>query len=215
MENKYTKWYYNIIDFAKTKLRSKQLEYYEKHHIIPRSLGGKNVKENLVLLTPKEHYICHLLLTKMCSCSKNKHKMAWALHRLRNTKHEFYTSRAYSLVRKIHAKQVSLMLSDRRLSEYTKSQISKSNIGKSKIRTKEHNEKIGATQRGKPRKYFQKEGNPNYKGPILQLDKNGNIIQEYSGINEIINAGFTPDVYAVIRGIQKTHKGYYWKWKNQ
>lgn len=38
--------------------------YFEKHHIIPRSLGGKNTKDNLVLLTGKEHYIVHHLLSK-------------------------------------------------------------------------------------------------------------------------------------------------------
>ena len=39
--------------------------YIEKHHIIPKSCGGSNKKENLVALTAKEHFICHLLLTKM------------------------------------------------------------------------------------------------------------------------------------------------------
>lgn len=37
----------------------------EEHHIIPRSLGGTDDKPNLVKLTAKEHFICHLLLTKM------------------------------------------------------------------------------------------------------------------------------------------------------
>lgn len=37
--------------------------YYEKHHILPRCLNGSNDKENLVLLTAREHYICHKLLT--------------------------------------------------------------------------------------------------------------------------------------------------------
>lgn len=36
--------------------------YYEKHHIIPTCLGGSNTKENLVLLTPEEHFDAHLLL---------------------------------------------------------------------------------------------------------------------------------------------------------
>jgi hypothetical protein len=38
--------------------------YTERHHILPRSLGGKN-KNNLVSLTAREHFICHLLLTKI------------------------------------------------------------------------------------------------------------------------------------------------------
>lgn len=37
----------------------------ERHHIIPRSMGGKDDAGNIVLLTPKQHYIAHLLLFKM------------------------------------------------------------------------------------------------------------------------------------------------------
>jgi hypothetical protein len=38
---------------------------YEKHHIMPRSLGGKDVKDNMVFLSPREHYVAHLLLAKI------------------------------------------------------------------------------------------------------------------------------------------------------
>lgn len=40
-------------------------EYSEKHHIIPRCLGGTDEVTNLVSLTPEEHYLCHLLLVKI------------------------------------------------------------------------------------------------------------------------------------------------------
>ena len=36
--------------------------YYELHHIVPRSLGGQDTEDNLVMLTAREHYIAHLLL---------------------------------------------------------------------------------------------------------------------------------------------------------
>lgn len=39
--------------------------YIEEHHILPRSLGGGDSKDNLVKLTAREHFICHLLLTKL------------------------------------------------------------------------------------------------------------------------------------------------------
>lgn len=39
--------------------------YTEVHHILPRSLGGDNSKKNLVRLTAREHFICHLLLTRI------------------------------------------------------------------------------------------------------------------------------------------------------
>lgn len=39
--------------------------YYENHHIIPKCMNGTNDGENLVLLTPEEHYLAHLLLIKI------------------------------------------------------------------------------------------------------------------------------------------------------
>lgn len=39
--------------------------YVEKHHIIPRCLGGPDEKSNIVILTPEEHYVAHQLLVKM------------------------------------------------------------------------------------------------------------------------------------------------------
>lgn len=39
--------------------------YYEKHHIVPRCLGGKDTLSNIVKLTPEEHYLAHLLLCKI------------------------------------------------------------------------------------------------------------------------------------------------------
>lgn len=39
--------------------------YVEKHHIIPKSLGGSDDKENLVKLSAREHFIAHLLLAKI------------------------------------------------------------------------------------------------------------------------------------------------------
>lgn len=35
---------------------------YEKHHILPRSLGGSDDETNLVYLTYREHYIAHRML---------------------------------------------------------------------------------------------------------------------------------------------------------
>lgn len=36
--------------------------YVESHHIVPRCLGGGDGAENLILLTPEDHYFAHLLL---------------------------------------------------------------------------------------------------------------------------------------------------------
>lgn len=58
----YKKIYNNLIERAK----QREINFYvEKHHIIPRCLGGKDIDENLVSLTPEEHYLAHQLLVKI------------------------------------------------------------------------------------------------------------------------------------------------------
>lgn len=37
-------------------------EYRERHHILPRALGGGDELGNLISLTPEDHYFAHLLL---------------------------------------------------------------------------------------------------------------------------------------------------------
>lgn len=37
----------------------------EVHHIIPRCIGGRDIEENLVKLSYREHYFCHYLLMKI------------------------------------------------------------------------------------------------------------------------------------------------------
>ena len=64
----YRKAYMSIISKAIKENRSKDNNvYYELHHILPKSLFPlwKTKKSNLVLLTAREHFICHKLLTKI------------------------------------------------------------------------------------------------------------------------------------------------------
>ena len=77
----YSKVYNRIIARGKERGHDKKkLEgYYEAHHILPKCLGGDDSKENLVLLTAKEHFICHLLLEKMYP---NEKGLALAAYRL-------------------------------------------------------------------------------------------------------------------------------------
>ena len=77
-QNKYTNIYYSIIERSRDRLIT---GYCEKHHVIPQSLGGTNDPNNIVKLTAREHFICHLLLTRMVE-GTNKSKMyqaAWMM----------------------------------------------------------------------------------------------------------------------------------------
>ena len=75
--NKYTNIYFRLID--KCQSRVKPDGYTERHHIIPRCLGGTDDSDNLVVLTAREHFICHRLLTKMVE-GRAKFQMEHALY---------------------------------------------------------------------------------------------------------------------------------------
>lgn len=83
INNKYLCWYTNIINRAVSQNRKHQFKTYEKHHIVPKSIGGSDDKSNLVLLTFKEHFVCHHLLTKFTQGS-DKSKMIFAFWGMSN-----------------------------------------------------------------------------------------------------------------------------------
>ena len=78
----YEKLYTNLIltrqQFNRVKCNDGSLE---RHHILPKCLGGTNNKDNLILLTPREHFIAHWLLYKMYT-GKAKAKMAYAFFKM-------------------------------------------------------------------------------------------------------------------------------------
>jgi hypothetical protein len=74
IQNKYTKIYYDIVARA---ISRELTGYCESHHIIPKSMGGDDSPENIVSLTAREHFLCHLLLTKM-TAGADKSKMSQA-----------------------------------------------------------------------------------------------------------------------------------------
>lgn len=59
----YLKIYNDFISNRKIKQTVSNL--YETHHIIPRSLGGTDDANNLIKLTPEEHFFAHRLLAKI------------------------------------------------------------------------------------------------------------------------------------------------------
>jgi len=100
IDNKYTHWYYSIINCAQNRQLSKDT-YSEKHHIIPRSLGGTNQNHNIVRLTAREHFVCHLLLTKMVD-GQERFKMLSAVTRFQQSRkyqYRIFTSWEYQKIR--------------------------------------------------------------------------------------------------------------------
>lgn len=60
-------------------------KYSERHHIVPRCMGGTNDEENLIYLTYEEHYKAHQLL---CEKYPGHRGLISALWRMSNGNHE-------------------------------------------------------------------------------------------------------------------------------
>ena len=78
LENRYTAIYYKIIERARSrKLLREKNDGMQRHHILPKCMGGSNTADNLVLLTYKEHRVCHRLLINMTT-GQDQFKMTYA-----------------------------------------------------------------------------------------------------------------------------------------
>jgi hypothetical protein len=77
--------YIQIYNQIITRAKNRVIEgYTERHHIIPRCMGGTNDKGNLVDLTAREHYICHKLLCEIHPTNKKLKYAYWAMCNLSN-----------------------------------------------------------------------------------------------------------------------------------
>ena len=105
----------------------------EKHHILPKSMGGTNDEENIVFLTPKEHYVAHHLLWKIHK-NREMHFAFWLLATKCSNRKEKgsynVNSRTYQLLKEQHSKEVSLIHKGKVRSIETRQKASTSLKGK-------------------------------------------------------------------------------------
>ena len=126
----YSLLYEKLIQKAKD--RNFALTVCEKHHIVPKSMGGSNKKDNIVSLSPKEHYVAHHLLWKIHK-NKEMHYAFWLMV-TRATKYGLrdytVTSRVYEIAKTEHSKQASILMTGRKRSAETLKKASESLKGK-------------------------------------------------------------------------------------
>mgnify|MGYP001577788546 CR=1 FL=1 len=218
----YLKTYNQIIERAKTR----QIEgYKEKHHIIPKCLGGLDDKENLVELTAREHFLCHHLL---CKTYPENIKLWYALFLMATNKNKRIGQR--------------YLISSRTYKRIKEEWINKAKGRKKpegfgeRLKSKEKNRKIGlANSKPKPKGFGEAHskkmlgiskpegfGNivtKNKSKCIIQYDLNDNFIKEWFNAVEAgkylkINKN---QINAVARGNTpyKTAGGYKWKYKDE
>ena len=189
IDNKDTKWYYNIIVAARA--RATTFGYTEKHHIIPKSLGGTNDCGNLVTLTTKEHYICHRLLVKMTD-GLSKKKMRYALYCLTHVKNANQQFRHSPYFRKLEEFKTQWRESikgrpahnkGKTMSNEQKEKLRNANLGKpSYIRSDETLKKMSAARKGKPIPKLQGRVS-NRKGIPMSVEQKEKIRQSCLGKN--------------------------------
>jgi hypothetical protein len=129
----YKKIYNGIIEKRILNKLSKDV-YGETHHITPKCLGGGNDEKNLIRLTAREHFICHLLLSEMFPKETFEwYKMNHALKMMYSSSSEhsrYFNNRMYELKRIDFSKTMSWSQSGEKNSQYgrTKSDETKEKI---------------------------------------------------------------------------------------
>lgn len=140
----YQKIYNNLIDRA---IRRISEGYVEKHHIIPRCLGGSDDKENIVNLYPEEHYLAHLIL---CKINKGNSKLLYAAMNMASgamINNGKRNNKAYGWLRKQYAKSMSGDNNPNRRNPNIQKEAAKKRIGQK--RTEETKARMSAAQKGR------------------------------------------------------------------
>lgn len=156
----YWKRYKKFIIAIKLKNRQ-ELNYSEKHHIIPRSINIELDKEesNIIKLSAREHYLAHYILTKCFINSKYKRKMYFAFNLFVYGKNNCNHKKEYKISSRAYH-YIKMNKDLRKHTEEEKQKISKANKGnKSKLGLKDSKEtKLLKSKAGKNRIYTKQTG---------------------------------------------------------
>lgn len=152
-------------DTLNERARNRVLEgYTERHHVVPRCMGGSDNANNIVRLTAEEHYVAHQLLVKIYP---ENNKLIYAANMMSVGR---INNRKYGWLKKKHAKVVSENMKARyaagfenpsrrpevrkKISEAAKAraQAGPSPL-KGRILSKEMREKLSKASKGKKKNY--------------------------------------------------------------
>lgn len=133
----YQKIYNSIIELSQNRKIS---GYTEKHHIIPKCIGGSNDSDNIAILSAREHFICHYILTKFID--NDKIILAFNMMRSNKTENRYMNSRLFESVKIKYSKVISKIHKNKTVSQETRDKISNN---------KERRDKISKALKGKPR----------------------------------------------------------------
>lgn len=189
----YKKHYNLLIERARNR---DLIGYYEKHHIVPRCLGGTDDKANLVCLTPEEHYLAHLLLTKIYLGHFGLIKAAHIMSVHNSVKR--VNNKKYGWLRRNFSKAQKQFYKDK--NNHPKGMKGKKHSSETIEKIKKASQKISTMKSKK----------------VYQWDKHGNLIKEYASISDAAKELNTSpsNIKYCCEGKFKHVKTYLWSYKN-
>lgn len=200
----YKKIYNRIVENALN--REIPETYTEKHHIIPKCLGGSDDCSNIAILTCREHIICHILLAKIYP---HNYKILYAMTAMTMNANgnRTVTARQLAFSRESLIKAASMRPPTRGMlgKRHTKESIEKisNNTRKAMLgmkQSKSHIENKAITKRK----------------PVMKVDiKTGDSVI-FQSIAQASREGFKPSAISrCCNGKNKTHKGFYWSFTDK
>ena len=137
-----------IYDALIERARQRELKdvYFEKHHVVPKCMGGSNDRENIVKLLAREHFISHELLVQI---HPNKKELLYSFNLMCNSDKYGMTNKKYEWIKiKLHEAMSGKNSPNfgKKATEKTKKKMSKVRIGI--IVSDETKQKLSELQRG-------------------------------------------------------------------
>jgi hypothetical protein len=217
----YQRIYDQIIDRARKEQRTKQQElYYESHHIVARCMGGLNKKENLILLTAREHFVVHWLLARAYPSSKGLAKAFDAMCTLKKSYQQRYTpsSRAISEAKELsnRARRVTC-LNANTIEKRTATRMQRGNYKRTEesvqkgIQTRrERNSYVGRSFSQEHREKLSIKK----RRAILRFDLTGQLVETHTSLSSAANTlGISiSGISRALTGKVPNYKGFIWKY---
>lgn len=181
-------------------------EYHERHHIIPKCLGGSNDKSNLIDLFAREHFIAHRLLALENPNKKQLTYSWWMMSYMKsNKKQKRYklTPEEYEESRTAFSKAMSAARIGYKPSAETRRKIGEAGKGKSHLHTDETKRILSENHSGAK--------HPRARS-VIQYDISGNFIRVWDyakQVEEQINIRYS-NILECCKGKRATAGGFRW-----
>lgn len=200
--------------------------YVEKHHILPKSMGGSDEKENLVYLTAREHFVAHFLLAK--HYGENQWFAIW---RMQYYQSKYYlNSKLFEIARKYAAEQKSKEMKSNNPNNFdgVKEKQKINNAMKNPIHRKKWNELMTgdnhprrknpekwAHLKGVKRNIITPTGKDHHNARAVKCIETGEVFDTITMASQWLkNKGKNGETGNIVTGIQKKkiRYGYHWEY---